>query len=240
MHHQLHALALTERQLLLAHARWMGWNLALAFVPLLLALVLFRPGRKHHVIWWAGIVAFVGFLPNAPYVLTDVIHLGQDVRRVQHPSALLFGLLPVYAAFFAAGFACYVGSLVRLRRYLGAVGRASLIVPVEVCLHTLAAVGVFLGRFDRLNSWDILQRPVAVAESLRTLTDHRPLATIIATLLIIAGAASIAVAIIERAQAALDDVFMRYTGERPRAHARVEGAISSMFNAVRGKKEARR
>jgi ABC-type multidrug transport system ATPase subunit len=46
----------------------------------------------------------------------------------------------------------------------------------------------------------------------------------------------IAVAAIEQAQATLDDVFLRYTGARPRAEARVEGAVSSMFRAVHGKR----
>jgi daunorubicin resistance ABC transporter ATP-binding subunit len=46
----------------------------------------------------------------------------------------------------------------------------------------------------------------------------------------------IGVAGIEQAQATLDDVFLRYTGQRPRAEARVEGAVSSMFRAVHGKR----
>jgi daunorubicin resistance ABC transporter ATP-binding subunit len=55
-------------------------------------------------------------------------------------------------------------------------------------------------------------------------------------LLKVLDAEGIAVASIEQAQATLDDVFLRYTGERPRAEARVEGAVSSMFRAVHGKK----
>jgi daunorubicin resistance ABC transporter ATP-binding subunit len=46
----------------------------------------------------------------------------------------------------------------------------------------------------------------------------------------------IAVAGMEQAQATLDDVFLRYTRERPRAEAPAEGAVSSMFRAVHGKR----
>jgi ABC-2 type transport system ATP-binding protein len=44
------------------------------------------------------------------------------------------------------------------------------------------------------------------------------------------------VAGVEQSQASLDDVFLRYTGERPRVEARVEGAVSSMFAAAHGRR----
>src|SRR4051812_24343730 len=62
-------------QIARTHGRWMVWNLALAAVPVFLAMALFRPGRRHGVGWWLGTALFVLFLPNAPYVLTDVVHL---------------------------------------------------------------------------------------------------------------------------------------------------------------------
>jgi hypothetical protein len=46
----------------------------------------------------------------------------------------------------------------------------------------------------------------------------------------------IRVAALEQAQASLDDVFLRYTGERPRAEARVLGAISGIFGAAHGRR----
>ncbi len=49
-------------------------------------------------------------------------------------------------------------------------------------------------------------------------------------------AAGIGVASLEPAQASLDDVFLRYTGRRPRPEARVEGAVSSMFGAAHGRR----
>lgn len=49
-------------------------------------------------------------------------------------------------------------------------------------------------------------------------------------------AAGVKVASLEQAQASLDDVFLRYTGERPRAEARVAGAVSGMFGAAHGRR----
>jgi ABC-2 type transport system ATP-binding protein len=44
---------------------------------------------------------------------------------------------------------------------------------------------------------------------------------------------------LEQAQASLDDVFLRYTGERPRVEARVEGAVSGMFGSGHGRRRHR-
>jgi ABC-type multidrug transport system ATPase subunit len=46
----------------------------------------------------------------------------------------------------------------------------------------------------------------------------------------------IEVASLEQAQASLDDVFLRYTGARPRVEARVEGAVSTGFGSVHGRR----
>jgi ABC-2 type transport system ATP-binding protein len=49
-------------------------------------------------------------------------------------------------------------------------------------------------------------------------------------------AEGIEVATLQQAQASLDDVFLRYTGERPRVEARVEGAVSSTFRSGHGQR----
>jgi uncharacterized membrane protein len=60
----------------------------LALVPLGLALVVFRPRARLRVAWWIGAGLFVAFLPNAPYVLTDLVHLGRDWDVVRAPRAV--------------------------------------------------------------------------------------------------------------------------------------------------------
>jgi ABC-2 type transport system ATP-binding protein len=49
-------------------------------------------------------------------------------------------------------------------------------------------------------------------------------------------AEGIQVAAVEQARASLDDVFLRYTGDRPRVEARVQGAVSSIFAATHGRR----
>src|SRR5262245_16128949 len=63
---------------------YLNWNLFLAWLPLLLALWLER--ILAHKVWsaWQALVVtflYLGFLPNAFYVTTDVIHL-QEVPRI--------------------------------------------------------------------------------------------------------------------------------------------------------------
>src|SRR3954447_3333569 len=107
---------------LLQHSRWMTWNALLALVPFGLAQLLFGRPRSRTAVWWAGLVAFVLFLPNAPYVLTDVIHLFEDVRRIGSDRAVLFVLVPVYAGLFAVGFGSYVLSIRHMLRWLRGLG----------------------------------------------------------------------------------------------------------------------
>jgi uncharacterized membrane protein len=183
----LHNLVLAERNVLAGHLPWMGWNLLLAAIPLLLALVLFRPARRRGALWWLGAVVFVAFLPNAAYVLTDAVHLAQDFR-VQRPSILVGAIIPLYCAYFLAGLACYSIALTRLRRYLIAAGQTRVALAAEVALHLLVAMGIFLGRVDRLNSWDILARPAGVIVALVRLANGEAVVTLLVLAVMVVAA----------------------------------------------------
>jgi len=150
---------------------WMTWNLALAAVPAALAVGLFaRPGRRG-VWWWAGVVVFVAFLPNAPYLVTDLVHLRGDVVQAPSNGVVLVGVLPLYAAFVAAGFAAYAVALAGVGTELTRRGLGHLRVLVVAGLHGLCAVGIVLGRVARLNSWEPFTEPVGSLErSLDTLS----------------------------------------------------------------------
>jgi uncharacterized membrane protein len=136
------------------NAPWMGWNLVLALVPLALALLLFRRTERGRW-WWLGAASFVLFLPNAPYVMTDVIHLYTDVRTVQSDAVLSVAVLPQYAVFFLVGVGSYIASLMLAEQYVG----RRWVRPVA---HAVSSIGIFLGRSLRLNSWDVVARPSEV------------------------------------------------------------------------------
>ncbi len=140
---------------------WMYWNLTLAAVPMLLAFVLFRRRARTGVVWWAGVALFVAFLPNAPYVLTDIQHYAFDVARFGRTTSMVR-----YAALFAGGMAAYVIAMWRCTRFMVARGVAVVgVVAVNAFACALCSVGVYLGRVHRFNSWDIVRTPESVAEA---------------------------------------------------------------------------
>ncbi|MEY2422591.1 MAG: hypothetical protein QOI95_2658 [Acidimicrobiaceae bacterium] len=149
--------------MLRANVVWMTVNLLLAAVPFGMAVWLFAPRRAKSVGWWIGVGAFVAFLPNAPYVLTDVIHLSTQIRQAT-TDLQVTGLVVQYCVLMATGLAFYGGCLAVLRRRLLVDGLARWRWPVEIGLHAVCSVGIFLGRVLRLNSWDLVVRPGAVLQ----------------------------------------------------------------------------
>jgi len=143
-------------QFIYSNSFWMGWNLFLALVPLVLSFWLFRRSAWPAVGWWLMLVVMLVFLPNAPYVLTDLIHL---IRDIQSHDSLIFNLLvilPTYFVFVLIGFEAYVLTLINLGQYLQRLGWSNWVMSVEVLLHGLSAIGIYLGRVERFNSWDLL------------------------------------------------------------------------------------
>ena len=171
-----------------SNSRWMTWNLFLAFVPLALSLWLFRGKLRRSSLWWFGFLVFLAFLPNAPYVLTDVIHLYEDIRAINSVWMITLVVIPVYLLFITAGFEAYVLSLINLGYYLNRIGQGKWILWVELIVHSLCAVGIYLGRFQRFNSWDFITQPDALATSVvEDLLGKRPLVISAITFVVVAG-----------------------------------------------------
>jgi uncharacterized membrane protein len=146
------------------NGRWMTWNLILAAIPAGLAVAVFRHRGPRTVLWWTGAALCVLFLPNAPYVVTDLVHLRDDVLRAGSDLTVITAVLPMYSAFIAAGFLAYGLAVGEMGRYLDRIDLAHWRGPAEVATHALCAVGVVLGRVARLNSWEPMTEPHGTAE----------------------------------------------------------------------------
>ncbi|HWJ62842.1 MAG TPA: DUF1361 domain-containing protein [Acidimicrobiales bacterium] len=82
---------------------WMTWNLLLAAIPAALAVPLLWQPHRRTPGWWVGMAVLALFLPNGPYVLTDLIHLRLDAARAASDGVLVFGVLPIYGVFVLPG-----------------------------------------------------------------------------------------------------------------------------------------
>jgi uncharacterized membrane protein len=146
-------------EVVLRNRFWMTWNLILAAVPVALAVPVFRHRGPRGPLWWAGAALLVLFLPNAPYVVTDLVHLRGDVEAARSDMAVITAVLPVYGAFIAAGFVGYALVLREAGRWMVSRGLAGWRPLAEVGIHAVCAVGVVLGRVARLNSWEPVTDP---------------------------------------------------------------------------------
>lgn len=163
-----------------------AWNLFLAIIPLVLSVWLFRISERRSIFWWLIFAIFVAFLPNAPYILTDIIHYVKIARLDVPESVVIFTLTPQYFLFLLAGLQCYVMSLLNLGYYLERRDQERFILPVELLSHLLSAIGIYLGRFLRFNSWDFITDPDGLAQGLAQGLSHKqPILAIIVTFLIL-------------------------------------------------------
>lgn len=148
------------------------WNLFLAFIPLLLSFYLFRPPAMRNILWWTLLLIFMAFLPNAPYILTDSIHI-IELSQENYPNwAIILILIPQYILFICLGFEAYVISLVKLELYLTNFIAQKYLILVNAIAHSLCIVGVYIGRFERFNSWDFVTKPgIVLVTTLQDLFD---------------------------------------------------------------------
>jgi uncharacterized membrane protein len=169
------------------HSGWIVWNLFLALIPLALSFWLFRRRtRDRSWLWWVGLVVFIAFLPNAPYLLTDIIHLIRATRSGYSAWIITLIFIPLHSFAILVGFEAYVVSLLNQGSYLVRQGAERYVGWAELLVHALCALGVYLGRFLRFNSWDLVTVPENVLViSLDELTAKRPLLIVFITFVII-------------------------------------------------------
>ncbi len=138
--------------------RFLIFNLFLAGMPLFFSTVLRLAShlRFHWIIQLSLLCLWLLFLPNAPYILTDIIHLA----RVSH-APIWYDLALLLSC---AGTGLLLGYLslidvqgIVVRRFGSAWGWIFALVSL-----VLSGFAIYLGRFLRWNSWDVLIEPTRV------------------------------------------------------------------------------
>jgi uncharacterized membrane protein len=131
------------------------WNLFLAWVPLVFAWLLYARTPKGLTWSWRNFGLFavwLAFLPNAFYLVTDFIHL----RRTSQVD-ILFDII-LFSTYAFCGIIIGLTSLYLVHvRAIKRFGTRAHYLPVVVLL--LCGFAIYLGRYLRWNSWDIITNP---------------------------------------------------------------------------------
>lgn len=127
------------------------WNLILAIIPYILSLVIYHNYKSKKINGLFYLLAFLWliFFPNAPYIVTDLIHLGRSSLIPRWYDAVLL---------FSSAFAGLLLGMTSLRIiHMTIESHISRLYSwlVIVSVMFMSAFGIYLGRFERWNSWDI-------------------------------------------------------------------------------------
>ncbi len=159
----------------------MAWNLFLAWIPFVLALIIYdrgTPDASSPTALGVAAVLWLLFLPNAPYVVTDLKY----IDGFSGASALYNVVLLASAA--GTGLLLGLTSLFLMhavaRRLVGGFNAWALVVGAL----GLSSFGIYLGRVQRWNSWDVFVRPGSLFSEiadglLHPLSHPRPIAVTI-------------------------------------------------------------
>jgi uncharacterized membrane protein len=138
---------------------FLRWNLFLAWIPLGLAYALSWALQRDAA--WVALptlaAAWIVFLPNAPYLVTDLVHVHDDPRG---PNVIALGIL------------AFTGLLIGVKSVLIVHRAVERVLGVKAGRHAvqliavLTAFGVYLGRVKRWNSWTLLSHPDAVTQAI--------------------------------------------------------------------------
>lgn len=130
------------------------WNLFLAALPLKINVHLSK--AKNKIIQWMLFALWLLFFPNSLYVFTDFVHL-----KERYPVPLWFDAILVFSAAMNGLVLAYL-SLHQIEIFLKSKfshNKSTLIVYASLFLSSF---GIYLGRFLRMNSWDIISNPAGI------------------------------------------------------------------------------
>lgn len=143
---------------------WLVWNLFLAWLPALGAFAAYNLNYWSTRFRWLPIIGLSAlwllFLPNAPYLITDIIHL-----KSHHGVPLWYDLILLVSFAWTGSFLGLVSLFLMQMLVRRKAGNAASWVFALGAL-ALNGFGIYFGRFLRWNSWDVLFRPANLINDL--------------------------------------------------------------------------
>ncbi|MEH6538103.1 MAG: DUF1361 domain-containing protein [Psychroserpens sp.] len=130
------------------------WNLFLAVIPYAITTALISKPKVSRLTLFVSFSAWLLFLPNAPYIVTDLLHLMNSERHLIWLDVL------VIVSFAFNGLILFFLSLSDMEKLLKQYLNPKLVFAVMLSIFGLTAFGIYLGRFLRYNSWEIINNPL--------------------------------------------------------------------------------
>ena len=136
------------------------WNLFLAWIPLIFAYLAYTFSAKRTLLYFLMplfTLVWLAFFPNAPYIITDMQHLANGWNGVPIWYDVILLIWFSWTGLLLGIFSLYLMQEVVKKTFGRFLGWA-LVFSVSL----LSSIGVYLGRFLRWNSWDILNNPIEI------------------------------------------------------------------------------
>lgn len=139
---------------------FLNWNLFLATIPLVISSLVSRQNFRGKFPLFILIFSWILFFPNSPYILTDLFHLRA------RPSVPVWYDLIVIVSFAWTGLIFGFASLMQIEKLMRQHFTPKIVEISIVIFIFLSSFGVYLGRFQRWNSWDIVNRPISLFQDI--------------------------------------------------------------------------
>ncbi len=149
---------------------FLAFNLFLAWLPLISAFMAYQlhqrmPGR-FRVLPLICMGIWIVFLPNAPYLITDLVHL-----TPRNDLAFWFDLT-MFVAFAVTGLLCGLVSLHWMQQVIFNIAGSMASWIFVLSAAALSSFGVYLGRFLHWNSWDVVGNPMGLLTDIWGIVRH--------------------------------------------------------------------
>jgi uncharacterized membrane protein len=134
---------------------FLPWNVLLAYIPWAISNKYLTPKAKpqHKFVQLFIFMLWLLFLPNAPYIITDLMHL-----RERLPIPFYYDIVLVFMSALS-GLVFFYLSVAQVELWWCHSLPKYHINWFYSLAFGLCSFGIYLGRYGRFNSWNILTRP---------------------------------------------------------------------------------
>jgi uncharacterized membrane protein len=146
---------------------FLAWNLFLAFLPYAFSSRMSRQEvqlSKTHFLFFS--IIWLLFIPNAFYIMTDLFHLGSGTE------VPLWFDLALLLSFAWSGLLFGIISVRQMEKHFEKIFDKKFDLLFILPVMTMNALGIYIGRYLRFNSWDVITNPLDLASEVIYLFLH--------------------------------------------------------------------